>query len=204
VTLTQLSAFLPKLQSADVWLEALNTTFVEYEMNSVLRQACFLAQTAHESAEYTRLCENLNYSAKGLMATWPARFPELETAMLFERQPERIANYVYANRLGNGAIESGDGWRFRGRGILQITGRANYQSLGTKLSLNLLTSPELLEVPLNAARAAGEFWRTHSLNTLADRNTDDDFAEMTHRINGGQLGIVQRRSYLLRAITALT
>ena len=147
------------------------------------RVAAFLAQIAHESQELNRLVENLNYSAAALMSTWPKRFPTLADAEPYARQPERIANRAYANRLGNGAEQSGDGWRYRGRGIIQVTGRGNYHEIGAALALPLDVQPELLEQPANAALSASWFWKSHLLNPLADHQTNDiddaDFLTIT-------------------------
>ena len=123
ITENQLRTFLPTLKNSTTWTTALNTAMVRFDISSPERAAGFLAQVAHESAEFQRLVERLSYSATRLMAVWPRRFPTLELARRYERQPERLASYVYANRIGNGDAASGDGWRFRGRGILQITGR---------------------------------------------------------------------------------
>src|SRR5262245_36192792 len=147
----QLSAFLPKLQDGPRWISALNAAMQRFEINTPARAAAFLAQTAHESGEFRRLVENLSYSAAGLCKTWPKRFLTLDVAKPYERQPELLANYVYAKRLGNGDVASGDGWRFRGRGLIQLTGRGNYRSCGTAIVLPLEIEPERLETPETAA-----------------------------------------------------
>jgi putative chitinase len=174
-----------------------------FEINSSARIAAFLAQVAHESGELRRLVENLNYSAKGLMRVWPKRFPTLEKATAYERQPEKLANYVYAKRLGNGDEASGDGWRFRGRGLLQITGRGNYRTAAKALELRLEDQPDLLETPPVAALAAAQFWQSRGLNELADdRNDDDDdedFVRISVIINGGRVGLPDRKHYWSRA-----
>jgi len=204
----QLRAFLSAAPRLDVWCPALNTAMSRFQIDSVARAAAFLAQVAHESNEFRNLVENLNYSAGRLMAVWPKRFPTLEAATPYERQPEKLANYVYASRLGNGDSASGDGWQFRGRGLLQITGRGNYRSTGLGIGLPLETEPERLETPDVAALAAAQFWQSRGLNELADDrnddNDDEDFVRICTTINGGRTGLDERRQYWERAKTALT
>ena len=159
------------------------------------RVAAWLATLAHESARFTRLVENLNYSATGLAHTWPARYADMTgqptaTAVRIARRPETIANLTYANRLGNAGPESGDGWRYRGRGLIQITGRSNYAASGIALGLpDLIDSPELLEQPYNAALSAAEWWRRHGCNQRADTG---DLADVTRKVNGGLTGLDDR------------
>jgi putative chitinase len=164
------AAFLPSLQSA----------MNEFAVNTPKREAAFLAQIAHESGELTIFAENLNYSAQGLMATWPKRFPDLATAQKYERNPEKLANYVYANRVGNGNATSGDGWRFRGRGPIQITGRENYQKYGSRLNVDLINAPDKAAAADVGFRIAGLYWRENGLNELAD---GEMFETITKRIN---------------------
>jgi putative chitinase len=168
--------------------EPLNETCAAFDITTPLRVAHFLAQTAHESAGYTALVENLNYGAPGLLATWPKRF-DAERAAAYARQPEKIANYVYADRMGNGPESSGDGWRFRGRGILQLTGRATYRAAGEMLATDLEVQPELLATPRLAALAAGWYWQARGINELCDR---DDVIAVTEAVNGGRNGLAQR------------
>jgi putative chitinase len=177
----------------------LNEAAQRFEIATPLRSAAFIAQTAHESAEYSRFVENLNYSAQGLLNTWPKRFTA-EKALAYGRKPDRIASYVYANRLGNGNEASGDGWRYRGRGIIQITGKTNYQACGNGLGVDLLASPELLEQPQLAFLSAAWFWDSRKLNDLADR---DDFVGITKIINGGTNGLADRQAYYELAKAAL-
>ena len=159
-----------------------------------LRRAHFFAQLAHESAGFKHLAENLNYSAPALVRTWPTRF-DVETAEAYARQPERIANKVYASRLGNGGESSGDGWRYRGRGYIQITGRANYAEYSQKLygDDRLVREPEMAAQPEVAARIARAYWDAKGLDALADR---DDIVAITKRINGGANGLPDRRRWL--------
>jgi putative chitinase len=207
ITLAQLVGIMPRNRQPAAWIGVLNEALARFEINTTGRIAAFLAQIAHESAELNRLLENLNYSARGLMATWPRRFPLLELAQQFERKPERIANHVYANRLGNGDFASGDGWRYRGRGVIQLTGRGNYRAVGDAIGLPFETNPDLLLEPGPAALAAGYFWKSRGLNELADNRSDDDddedFVSITVRINGGRAGLADRRRYWERAQAVL-
>ena len=203
----QLALFLPNLTSADEWTAALNGAMERFEINTPQRAAAFLAQIAHESGEFQRLVENLSYTAARLCAVWPGRFPNVAAAQPYERNPEALANFVYAKRLGNGDTASGDGWRFRGRGLIQLTGRGNYRACGAAVALPLETEPERLEAPEAAALAAAQFWQSRGLNHLADDQNDDnddaDFVSITKAINGGTAGLTSRRQYWVRAQTAL-
>lgn len=178
--------------AAAQFLAPVEETCRSFQITTPLRLAHFLAQTAHESARYTALVENLNYGAAGLLATWPSRF-DAATAAAFARQPERIANRVYADRMGNGPEVSGDGWRFRGRGILQVTGRASYRAIGEFLGEDLETEPDLLSTPRLAALAAGWYWSARGINALCDI---DDAVAVTEAVNGGRHGLEQRLELL--------
>lgn len=169
---------------------------IRFSLTTPTRQSAFLAQAVHESAGFTRLAENLNYSATGLAATWAGRFRGADgqpnaLARALHRRPEAIANVVYANRMGNGSEASGDGWRYRGRGLLQITGRAQYQRCGAALGLPLVEQPDLLAQPEPAVLSAAWFWQVNGLNELADAG---DFEAITRRINGGLNGLAERRA----------
>jgi putative chitinase len=183
------------------WLDPLNKTFDKYQINTPKRQACFIGQTMHESGLFKFTKENLNYSAKALIATWPSRFPDLATATQFERQPEKIANKVYSGRMGN--TEDGDGAKYIGRGLIQVTGKENYMHCGEALGIDLIANPELLEEPHYAALSAGWFWNKKGLNALADEGTSNSFEVMTKRINGGLLGLDDRKSKIIEALKAL-
>lgn len=203
ITTKQLQQIIPSLSEIRCreYLPYLLQTMKEFEIDTPLRIAAFIAQTTHESAGYSAFSENLNYSAQALINTWPNRFTA-ETAATYARQPEKIANYVYGNRrdLGNRGEESGDGWRYRGRGVIQITGRANYEVCGVGLKLDLVTSPELLEQPLNAFRSAGYYWRSRNCNSFADK---EDFIGLTRVINGSLNGLEDRKAYYARAKSVL-
>jgi putative chitinase len=171
------------------WLEPLLETFEKYEINTPKRQACFIGQCMHESGGFKFLRENLNYSAKGLVATWPSRFPNEEYADEYARKPERIANKVYSGRMGN--TEDGDGAKYIGRGLIQLTGKDNYKAVTEALGIDLVANPQLLEEPRYAALSAGWFWNKKGLNALADAS---DIETMTKRINGGSIGIADRKA----------
>jgi putative chitinase len=203
ITGDRLKAFFPHLADLPTWTGALTEAAAQFEIASPERTAAFLAQIAHESGECSRLVENLNYSAARLMAVWPKRFATLDKALPYEHQAEKLANYVYAKRLGNGDVPTSDGWLFRGRGLLQVTGRANYHSIGQALGLPLDAQPELLSQPRGAALSAAYFWKSRGLNELADdRNDDDDdedFVTISVIINGGRAGLDSRRGYWAKA-----
>ncbi len=191
---------LQKLGIDPKWLEPLNKTFEKYEINTPTRQAAFIGQCGHESANFKTLEENLNYSAKGLMATWPSRFPTIEIATQFERNPEKIANKVYGGRADLGNTEDGDGWRFHGRGLIQLTGRSNYTVCGLALDKPFAELPELVLEPENAVLSAGWFWNKRGLNALADT---EDWTTMTRRINGGTIGLQDRINKIHKAMDIL-
>jgi putative chitinase len=207
LTETRFAAFLPDAPDIPTWTRVLNDAMDRFDVRTLHRVAAFLAQIAHESDEFRRVVENLNYTAKRLMQVWPKRFTSLAKARRYERQPKKLANYVYANRLGNGDEASGDGWRFRGRGLLQITGCGNYRATAQALALPLEDNPELLEQPGVAALAAAHFWKSRGLNELADdRNTDnddEDFVTISVIINGGRTGLESRKRYWARAKAVL-
>lgn len=191
-----LKTLLPKCKNPDSWVAPLNEICPKYGINSSDRLACFLAQVAYESGSFNILTENLSFSAKRLMEVWPKRFPTLDFAMQYAGNPEKLANYVYANRIGNGDIVSGDGYKYRGRGLIQLTGRSNYKRAGEHLNLPLLNQPDLLVEPHNSLLSAAWFWTSLGLNELADDKTDDDdledFTLITKRINGGLNGLKDR------------
>jgi putative chitinase len=182
------------------WLEPLKETFEKYGINTEKRQAAFIGQCMHESSGFKLLEENLNYSAKALMATWPSRFPTEEMANQYARNPEKIANKVYGGRMGNADESSGEGWKYRGRGIKQLTGKENYQRCSEALGVNLVENPDLLLDPKYATLSAGWFWNKHNLNDLADKS---DIETMTKRINGGLLGLDARKVAIAKAESIL-
>lgn len=183
---------------AERWLQPVQAACAAFGINSAKQVAGFLAQTAHESGGYTRLVENVNYSAEALTKIWPKRFPSLEFAQRFHRNPELIANTVYADRMGNGSPQSGDGWRYRGRGLKQLTGRDNYTRCGRALGVDLVSDPDLLLQPEHAASSAGWFWSVNGCGALAD---SDQFELLTKRINGGLIGLADRRQRYVGALS---
>ena len=171
------------------WLEPLNAAFAKYDISTPVRQAFFVGQCAHESNNFTRLEEGLNYSASRLMAVWPSRFPTLEAAAPYANNPEKLANKVYGGRADLGNKEDGDGFKFHGRGCIQLTGRDLYERCGEAIGADLINQPQLLVEPHYAAMSAGWFFNKKGLNALADIK---DYETMTKRINGGLLGLADR------------
>lgn len=163
-----------------------------FEINTPLRIAHFLSQTAHESTNFTRLEENLNYSAEGLISTF-GRYFDRPTALIYARQPIAIASRVYANRLGNGPESTREGWTYRGRGLIQLTGKENYKKFSDFANLDFVTLPDLLKEPEYAMLSAGWFWDGNKLNLLADEgSTEAVVKKITKRINGGYNGLADR------------
>ena len=198
ITEQQLLQILPNAgRQAGVFVPVLNAAMNRYSIVGTPRAAAFIAQVGHESGQLTRLVENLNYSADGLMKTWPSRF-DLVRATACARKPEQIANVVYADRMGNAG--PGDGWKYRGRGLIQVTGKTNYAACGEALGLDLINQPELLERPQYAAMSAAWFWSTRGLNTLADQG---EFMKITRRINGGLNGLADRQALYDNALKVL-
>lgn len=199
VTRDILSVLAPTNKNIDIWVEAMNTILPKYDIVTPKRLAAFLAQTAHESAGFTAVRENLNYSAQALMKTWPSRF-NATTAAAYARQPEKIANKVYANRMGNGDEASGDGWRYRGRGLIQTTGKANYVKLAQYIKKSLEETIEYCETVEGAVESACFYWASNNLNAIADTG---DMAALTRRINGGVIGLADRLDKYKKTLEAL-
>ena len=180
------------------WLEPLNVVLLKYDINTPVRQAAFIGQCAHESNNFKVLQENLNYSAEGLMKTWPSRFPDLQTANQYARQPAKIAGKVYNGRLGNTSEEEAS--KFLGRGLIQLTGKENYDNCGKAIGVDLISEPQLLAEPNYACMSAGWFWNKKGLNALADAK---DYDTMTKRINGGLIGLDDRKAKINAALKVL-
>jgi len=180
------------------WEEPLQVAFDKYEINTPKRQAAFIGQCAHESGNFKTLQENLNYSAEGLMKTWPSRFPDLQTANQYARQPAKIAGKVYNGRLGNTSEE--EAAKYLGRGLIQLTGKENYERCGLAIGADLLSDPNLLLDPRYAAMSAGWFWNKKGLNELADAQ---EHGQITKRINGGLIGLDDRIAKTTKALAAL-
>lgn len=178
------------------WHSALQQSMPEDMIENPNRIAGFLAQTSHESGKYKFLTENLNYSDKGLLKTFPKYFNE-SNVMDYARKPEAIANRVYANRMGNGDEASGDGWRYCGRGLIQLTGKNNYQAFADSENMNIEEVPEFLTSYIGAVRSALWFWNKNNLNITADAG---DLLMMTKKINGGTHGLAERSAEYKRIL----
>jgi len=173
----------------DHWYEALEQALPDYDINTPERVAAFMAQTAHESGEYRAIKENLNYRAASLRKVFPKYFPTDELAAAYAQKPEKIANRVYANRMGNGPEESGDGYRYCGRGLIQLTGKSNYQAFADSIEITPEEVSEFLATFEGAVQSACWFWEVNNLNQWADKG---DIVTLTKRINGGTIGLEDR------------
>ena len=172
------------------WESALNETFERFGIQSPNQQAAFIGQCGHECGNFRILEENLNYKAATLMRLWPKRFPTLEIANAYAGNPRKIANMVYSGRMGNRDEASGDGYRFRGRGCIQLTGHTNYFHAGKAIGADFVSEPDLVATPKFAALTAGWFWSTHNCNALAEENWE----ALTKKINGGLIGYAERKA----------
>lgn len=199
ITAAQFHTLFPNNKQPDIWAAALNAILPKYDITTPLRIAAFLAQCGHESEGFTALKENLNYSAEALAATWPNRYavnPKAKTkvpndlAKRLHRQPEAIANNVYANRLGNGNEASGDGWAHRGRGAIQCTGKGNYINFARSAGKPYAEIAAYLETPAGAIESACWYWSNNKLNAQADNGRND---LLTRLINGGYNGLADRQ-----------
>ncbi len=214
----QLTAAGIKRDVAERWLPHVQNALARFGIESERQVAAWLAQTAHESGGYTMLTENLNYRAATMAVCWPKRFAVLgpdgkpvkgkdgkltpnKFALALERKPEAIANVVYAARMGNGPTESGEGWKFRGRGLKQLTGRDNYTRCGQALKLDLVADPDLLLQPEGASLSAAWFWSVNKCGPLADA---DDFVGLTKKINGGTIGLEDRQRRYKAVLASLS
>jgi putative chitinase len=203
ITLDILQQLCPKTKKSVLELYAvpLHEVAEYYDMyQNMNRAAAFVAQTAHESGGFNFVKENLSYGAKGLMVTFKKYFPNEELAKQYERKPEKIANKVYANRMGNGDEASGDGYRFCGRGLIQLTGRNNYTKFAADLGISVEDTVAYLETPAGAVSSAGWFWDNNNLNQYCDSN---DFVTLTKRINGGTIGLEDRQHHYQLALKLL-
>lgn len=207
ITLEKLVAAGVKANIAEIWLPFVQQACERYQINTKNQEAAFIAQCAHESGGFMMLEENLNYRASTMAACWPARFgvknPDgtwakdakgarvpNKFAQALERKPEMIANVVYASRMGNGPTESGEGWKYRGRGLKQLTGKDNYTRCGQAIEANLVAEPDLLINPKYAALSAAWFWHSNKCGPIAESG---DFVALTKKINGGTIGLEDRQ-----------
>lgn len=217
ITLEKLVAAGVKANIAEIWLPFVQQACERYQINTKNQEAAFIAQCAHESGGFMMLEENLNYRASTMAACWPTRFgvknPDgtwakdakgasvpNKFAQALERKPEMIANVVYASRMGNGPTESGEGWKYRGRGLKQLTGKDNYTRCGQAIEANLVAEPDLLINPKYAALSAAWFWSVNKCGALAESG---DFVGLTKKINGGTIGLEDREKRY-RAVLAVS
>jgi len=199
-TQEQLAQLLPGNPYLDHWYEALCQILPDYEINTPQRVAAFLAQCAHESGGFRALKENLNYRAETLRKIFPKYFPTDELAAAYANMPnkqEAIANRVYANRMGNGDEASGDGFRYCGRGLIQLTGKQNYTKFAESLEIPVEEASEFLSTFEGAIQSACWFWESNNLNQYADSG---DILTMTKRINGGTIGLEDRKKHYEHAL----
>ena len=196
-TREQLSSIIGNNPDLDGWYEALSSVLPEYEIDSPQRVSAFIAQCTHESGGFKRLKENLNYKWESLRKVFPKYFPTDELAQEYAHKPEQIANRVYGGRMGNGDESSGDGFRYCGRGLIQLTGRNNYTKFAESIGMAVEEVPALLETFEGAVKSACWFWKTNNLNQFADAG---DILTMTKRINGGTIGLEDRIKHYNHAL----
>lgn len=200
LTLNQIKKLCPKNKQPQLLVDTLNKFLPLYGITSKEQIACFLAQCSHESAQFTILKENLNYSADGLCKVWPKRFTSASMAAPYNRNPEKIANLVYCNRLGNGTESSGDGWKYRGRGAIQLTGKDNYSRFAKSINKSLDKTIAFCETLEGCISSACWFWSVNNLNQYCDSG---DFITLTKRINGGTIGIKDRQHYYVEVLKVI-
>jgi putative chitinase len=203
LTLSQLKQLLPKNPYVEHWHHALFQLLPDYDINTPNRIAAFVAQCAHESGGFMVLKENLNYKAATLRKIFPKYFPNDQIAQEYASKPNKqvaIASKVYANRMGNGDEASQEGYKFCGRGLIQLTGRSNYQAFADSLEMNIDDVPEYLQTFEGAAQSACWFWETNKLNQWADAG---DILTLTKRINGGTIGLEDRKKHYEHALHVL-
>lgn len=198
ITRDQLIQIIPDVSKSKFGVDDICDALNDSSLNTKFRMAAFIGQIGAESA-FSHVVENLNYSADGLQKVFKKYF-DAETAQEYARQPEKIANRVYANRMGNADENSGDGWKYRGRGFIQLTGRFNYMVCGTALGIDLISSPEYLETLDGAMKSALWFWDSNDLNTYADHG---DILTITKKINGGTNGLQTRQELFNKALHIL-
>jgi putative chitinase len=205
ITGDQFKHLFPNAQDPDGWAEAMNNVFPTYDINTPQRVAAFLAQCGHESGGWTVFEENLNYSAQGLCKVFPKYFPNMDIATQYQKQPEKIANRIYSSRMGNGDESSGDGYKYRGRGPIQLTGRSNYTQFAKDMFddwQNVVDNPDWVTADRDfALMSAIWFWNKNGLNVQADNG---DIKLMTKKINGGYIGLDDRIKHYNECINLLT
>jgi len=199
-TKNHLKEILPSIPYLDEWHDALSKVLPEYDITTPQRVAAFIAQCAHESGGFKALKENLNYQAASLCRVWPRLFPTMEIANQYAHKPEMIANRAYGNRMGNGDEASGDGYRYCGRGLIQLTGKDNYTAFAESIETPIEELPEYLSTFEGAVQSAAYFWSENNLNQYADSG---DILTMTKRINGGTIGLEDRKKHYAHALHVL-
>lgn len=200
LSLSQLSQMVSGNPHIEYWYSAMEQILPDYDINTPHRIAAFVAQCAHESGNFVFIKENLNYRAASLRKTFPKYFPTDELAAQYANKPERIANRVYANRMGNGPEESGDGWRYCGRGLIQLTGKSNYENYAMSLEISVEEASEHLTTFEGCVQSAAWFWESNNLNQWADKG---DILTLTKRINGGTIGLEDRIKHYNHALHVL-
>jgi putative chitinase len=196
----QLAQLIPGNPYVDYWHSAMDRCLPDYDINTPQRIAMFVAQCAHESGNFRVLKENLNYRAESLTKVWPRYFPNLDIAKQYAHKQEAIANRAYANRMGNGPEESGDGWRYCGRGLIQLTGKDNYTRFAMSIETPVEEIPAYLGTFEGAVQSACWFWETNNLNQWCDQG---DVMTVTKKINGGTLGLADRQKHYQHALHVL-
>jgi putative chitinase len=199
-TEAKLAQLIPGNQHVPYWYAALCQILPDYEINTIPRVSAFVAQCAHESGNFRLLKENLNYKAESLMRVWPSRFTNIDIARQYAQQPEKIANKVYADRMGNGSESSGDGWRYAGKGLIQLTGKDNYSRFAESIETPVEEVAEYLQTFEGAVQSACWFWEVNNLNQWADAG---DILTLTKRINGGTIGLDDRIKHYQHALHVL-
>ena len=201
-TVDALRSMLPKNKEVAEWHHYMVEVLPRFEITTRNRVAAFVAQCGHESASFKILQENLNYSATGLRGIWPKRFPTMEIAQQYHRQPQKIANKVSASRMGNGDEASGDGYKYRGRGLIQLTGKSNYTAFSHDIygDNRMVENPDLVAQKIHALYSACWFWHKNKINAIADAG---DMVKMTRVINGGKIGLADRIEHYNHALHVL-
>jgi len=196
----QLAQLIPGNPYVDYWHSAMDRCLPDYDINTPQRIAMFVAQCAHESGNFRILKENLNYRAESLTKVWPRHFPNIDIARQYANKQEAIANRAYANRMGNGPEESGDGWRYCGRGLIQLTGKDNYTRFAMSIETPVEEIPAYLGTFEGAVQSACWFWETNNLNQWCDQG---DVVTVTKKINGGTIGLADRQKHYQHALHVL-
>ena len=201
LTLQHLQAIIGNNPYLEHWYEALSKALPDYEINTPQRLAAWFGETKVESANYTAIKENLNYRPESLVRLWKSHFPTMEIANQYAHNPEAIANRAYCNRMGNGDESSGDGWKFCGRGLIQLTGRDNYLAFADSLQISVDDAAQYLETFEGCVQSACWFWENNNLNALADQGNIDAISK---KVNGGTEGLENRRNFYQQALQVLS